>query len=173
MEIHEITNFLPSHICDLIIGEIPHTPTLPDKDALPFYKGRVRLLKHFPSRSVLEDVRDKMLNKARELFRKNIDVEHVDVVTWYDGQHMNPHCDVLDVITGQPFENCEERIYTGVLYLNDDYEGGETFFPYLDVKIKPEKGKLLLFPSNIGYIHGVNKVSGKTRYTMPIWFKNM
>ena len=33
-----------------------------------------------------------------------------------------------------------------VLYLNDDYTGGETVFPDLALEIKPEVGKILLFP---------------------------
>lgn len=172
-DIHEIDDFVTERVCDLIVAGIPHTNALSDEGTLQFYKGRVRLLSDFPLSGLLEFVRDQMLNKARELFRKNIDVDYVDVVTWYDGQFMAPHCDVLDFHTGLPFKDCTDRIYTGVLYLNDDYDGGETFFPYLKLDIKPKKGKLLLFPSNIGYIHGVNKVSGNIRYTMPIWFKNI
>ena len=36
-----------------------------------------------------------------------------------------------------------------VLYLNDDYAGGETVFPELSLEVKPESGKVLLFPPNL------------------------
>jgi len=37
------------------------------------------------------------------------------------------------------------RYMTFIIYLNDDYEGGETDFPNKNIKIKPEKGKGILF----------------------------
>jgi predicted 2-oxoglutarate/Fe(II)-dependent dioxygenase YbiX len=39
-----------------------------------------------------------------------------------------------------------------VLYLNDDYKGGETVFPDLALEIKPEVGKILLFPPNLRHM---------------------
>jgi len=40
-----------------------------------------------------------------------------------------------------------ERIYTVFVYLNDDFEGGQTHFPQLNITIKPQKGTVLLWPS--------------------------
>lgn len=39
-----------------------------------------------------------------------------------------------------------------VLYLNDDYSGGETFFPDLALEVNPEVGKVLLFPPNLHHM---------------------
>ena len=39
------------------------------------------------------------------------------------------------------------RILTFFMYLSDVEEGGETFFPKLDIKVRPEKGSALLWPS--------------------------
>lgn len=39
-----------------------------------------------------------------------------------------------------------------VLYLNDDYTGGETVFPDLALEVKPEVGKILLFPPNLPHM---------------------
>lgn len=39
------------------------------------------------------------------------------------------------------------RTYTGVLYLNDNFDGGETYFSELDFKIVPKKGRMLFFPN--------------------------
>ncbi|WP_265562931.1 2OG-Fe(II) oxygenase [Sphingomicrobium arenosum] len=41
-----------------------------------------------------------------------------------------------------------QRVATALLYLNEDYDGGETAFPDLDMKIKGRKGELLIF-SNV------------------------
>lgn len=39
-----------------------------------------------------------------------------------------------------------------ILYLNDDYQGGETFFPELGLAVSPEVGKILLFPPDIPHM---------------------
>lgn len=44
---------------------------------------------------------------------------------------------------------CGPRILTFFLYLSDVEEGGETNFPLLDIKVKPQKGKALLWPSTM------------------------
>jgi len=59
--------------------------------------------------------------------------------------------------------------YTTILYLNDEFEGGETIIE--GEKIKPEKGALLTFPGNI-VNHSVNEVINGTRYTIAAWHKS-
>ena len=38
-----------------------------------------------------------------------------------------------------------QRIFTAIFYLNDDFVGGETVFPLLNITVTPKKGKMLLF----------------------------
>ena len=175
MEIHEITNFVDSNTCKQIIDEISVTPLRENHETQSFFWNRTRSIDNFPSKDILKNIRDKMLNVAKILYNQdNLVVDYVDVVTWYDGQEMQPHSDSVDINTGIPYSYCSSRIYSGVLYLNDDYEGGETYFPNLDKFIKPLTSKLVLFPSNVEYTHGVNKISTKSnRFTMPIWFKKI
>ena len=175
MEVHEITNFVDYDTCDQIVEEILITPLRENHETQPFFWNRTRGIDKFPSSSLLKSIRDKMLNVAKVLYNQNsLVVDYVDVVTWYDGQEMKPHSDSVDIHTGIPYAYCSSRIYSGVLYLNDDYEGGETYFPNLNKSVKPLKGKFVLFPANVEYTHGVNKISTKNyRYTMPIWFKKL
>lgn len=56
-----------------------------------------------------------------------------------------------------------------VFYFNDDYEGGELFFPKQDLTFKPKARAVYFFPGDKNFIHGVNRVSSGTRYTSP-WF---
>jgi prolyl 4-hydroxylase len=44
---------------------------------------------------------------------------------------------------------CGPRILTFYLYLSDVEEGGETAFPSLGIKVKPKKGKAVLWPSTL------------------------
>jgi hypothetical protein len=48
--------------------------------------------------------------------------------------------------------------YTIVVYLNDDYEGGELYFNDLDIKIKPQAGSIIMYPSSTPYSHQSLKV---------------
>lgn len=56
--------------------------------------------------------------------------------------------------------------YGIVLYLNDDYEGGEIFYPNVGVEFKPDAYSLVLHPAHEAYRHGVKEVFNGTRYSM-------
>lgn len=64
----------------------------------------------------------------------------------------------------------ENRIVSGILYLNDDYEGGELVFPELGVTIKPKAGELVLFPSNYCYVHQSMPITKGTKHAVVTWF---
>jgi len=67
------------------------------------------------------------------------------------------------------------RTLSVVLYLNDNYDGGEITFPQVGngVKIKPEAGSAIFFPSNYVFVHEVSEVSNGIRYALPNWYHNM
>ena len=64
------------------------------------------------------------------------------------------------------------RAISAVMYLNDDYEGGEIEFPNFNVKIKPEAGMLILFPSNFAYAHVAHPVTSGTKYALVTWIRD-
>ena len=54
-----------------------------------------------------------------------------------------------------------------IIYLNDNYEGGEIYFTQHDVRLKPKAGSLITFPGTDDYLHGVSTVQpGETRYVI-------
>jgi hypothetical protein len=71
----------------------------------------------------------------------------------------------FDQIEGQKV--LMSRRLTYIWYLNDDFDEGETEFA--DFKIKPETGKLLLFPAEFSYIHrGIPPKNG-SKYILTGW----
>lgn len=62
-------------------------------------------------------------------------------------------------------------VYTSLIYLSDDFEGGETTLPVKDIDIKPKKRRLFGFPCSRDYIHGVRKNTGGIRVTFSSWYK--
>ena len=56
-----------------------------------------------------------------------------------------------------------QRSITALVYLNDDFEGGELFFPDHDLVIKPKPGTFVMFPSNKNFRHGVSPITAGRR----------
>ena len=63
------------------------------------------------------------------------------------------------------------RQYGAIIYLNNDFEGGELYYPNLHIVVKPEPGLLAIHPGTLKYLHGVKPVIGNTRYTLTSFFK--
>lgn len=51
-----------------------------------------------------------------------------------------------------------------ILYINDDYTGGELFFNKQDYEIKPDAGDLIIFPSAFPYTHEAREVKTGVKY---------
>lgn len=62
-----------------------------------------------------------------------------------------------------------ERDLSAVIYLNDDFEGGEFIFPDLNIRVLPKPGLLLCFPSSHLYRHGVLPVTRGERLAIVTW----
>jgi hypothetical protein len=55
-----------------------------------------------------------------------------------------------------------------VVYLNDDYEGGELWFPRFDLSLKPLAGDIAVFPSTYIYEHASQDMINGTKYSVVI-----
>lgn len=62
-----------------------------------------------------------------------------------------------------------DRDISILLYLNDEYEGGQLVFPNQHITINPKPGMLVAFPSSHHFIHGVTPVTAGTRYVLVTW----
>ncbi len=59
-----------------------------------------------------------------------------------------------------------------VIYLNDNYEGGNIVFKEQGIDIKPEAGSLVIFPSTPPYYHKSSRIISGTKYMiLQFWFK--
>lgn len=85
------------------------------------------------------------------------------ILKYVDSGHLPAHHD----------HGVSSRVLSTVIYLNDNYDGGEIEFQQSGVRIKPEAGSIIFFPSNFLYIHEVMPVSNGIRYAIPHWYHNM
>ena len=105
--------------------------------------------------------------------------EDLQVLQYPEGGFFKPHYDCCD---GGPDE-CKRmnaqggpRRQTIIIYLNDDFQGGETFFPNINVTIVPQKGKAVVFWSTDSdnnvireSFHGGNPVKGGEKWICNKW----
>ena len=89
--------------------------------------------------------------------------EGYNMLKYSGGQEYKAHYD-----GGSPTKRC----VSAILYLNSDFEGGEVEFVNFNIKIKPEPGMLLLFPSNYAYTHIAHPVTSGTKYAIVTWIKD-
>jgi Rps23 Pro-64 3,4-dihydroxylase Tpa1-like proline 4-hydroxylase len=74
----------------------------------------------------------------------------IGIYKYFEGQSMGSHVDYN--------EDNNYLEYTIVIYLNDDYEGGELYFNEFDIKVKPKAGSIMMYPSGFPYLHESLKV---------------
>jgi hypothetical protein len=97
-------------------------------------------------------------------------IEGLQCVRYAEGQQFHPHWDSNNLLN---------RTHTLLVYLNDDFTGGETYFPELMLKVTPERGKALHFLNEdadgnvIQYsLHAGLPVKRGIKYACNIWVKN-
>lgn len=90
--------------------------------------------------------------------------ETISVLKYEQGQEYKWHVDRAL----EPDCFASSRRVSVVVYLNDDFKGGET--EVIDRKYKPQKGKALIFPSDCNYPHRACPVEEGTKYALVTWF---
>jgi len=93
---------------------------------------------------------------------EGLELEQLSFVRYTVGQFFAEHSD------GGP--NLPRRL-SMVLYLNDNYSGGEIYFTKFKSVFKPVAGTLFLFPSTEEYSHAAQPVVDGTKYVMVGFWK--
>lgn len=94
------------------------------------------------------------------------------MVRWLPGQLQMPHAD-KELHEGENRGKPNDFPYydiAGLFYINDDYEGGELYFPEQGIQFKPKAGAAYFFPGDMNYIHGVTPIISGIRYTVPFFW---
>ena len=114
-----------------------------------------------------------LVGRCKELVEYHYSVEcvtnSIDFLHYPDGTHYWPHIDGQYVDGTFVRRSNINRDITCVAYLNDDYQGGEVYFPFFDIEKRPNAGDILMYPGSWQYLHGVKKVEG-VRCAIVIWF---
>jgi predicted 2-oxoglutarate/Fe(II)-dependent dioxygenase YbiX len=114
--------------------------------------------KHF------DNLKNKFKQTCEMFFKKELRPNTSHAQKWKVGGFAAPHSDNSDH-DGNP-NAFHINKYVGILYLNDDYEGGELYFPDHKLEFKPPVYSFIMFPGGHENIHGVKEITKGTRYTM-------
>lgn len=97
------------------------------------------------------------IEKIKETYIKNKYIlKHISIYKNRMGSTMGEHID----------SNRGEPITSILLFLNEDYEGGEINFPKMGLKFKPSPGSALVFPSDPEYSHFSSIITKGSKYTV-------
>ena len=97
-------------------------------------------------------------------------LETPQVLRYRRGSHYKPHSD-SDVINPetQRWRKSLDRDYSLLIYLDDEFEGGELIFPNFNFRLRPTAGMLAAFPSDCRYLHGAMPVLSGVRHAIVSW----
>lgn len=115
--------------------------------------------------SIFKDINAKLEHAVREVYGKDITPSSIHAQKWDVGSSANPHSDNSD-FDGNPTEGFDNLKYVGILYLNDDYAGGDLYFPEHEISIHPNAGSMYIFSGGVENIHGVTEITAGTRYSI-------
>jgi prolyl 4-hydroxylase len=144
--LYEIDNILSSTECDLLIK---YSKNKQLEDSSVFNNNHNVINNNRRSKTTWfklneNKIESKCSKIAKQLTNKNdYNLEDLQLVYYQAGGYFKPHYDVTKNTNVNTVVTSRE--YTLLIYLNDVVEGGETVFPYLNLEIKPKKGKGILF----------------------------
>ncbi len=86
------------------------------------------------------------------------------------GGHYASHADAeyFDTASGL-WHRQMDRDLSLLLYINEDFEGGQINFTHFRYRYAPSVGDLVVFPSDHRYKHQAEKVTSGTRYCIVSW----
>jgi prolyl 4-hydroxylase len=159
-------NAVPENICDEIIAKHIADGMNPDSGKQSRQESYTQVTEDVEQRGISLGMDPHHYGIITDAIVKNCGfpntlIEAIDIYNYDVGRYLDLHHDYPyfpDKINYYSHGG-NDRVGTGILYLNDDYDGGTTYFPKLDVDIKPKKGSLLYFkqcydePTNWSTIH--------------------
>ena len=153
--IYSKESFLDKDECDFLIRNwVAENP-----DDTSQWQNRICWSALDSNKGVIEE---RIVQFARQETGLNLSIMDTNIVKWNEGDEMIVHDDLGE------YKEFPNRHFAAIVYLNNDYEGGELMFPEINMGIKAHAGELIVFRGG-SLMHNVNKVISGTRYTLASW----
>ncbi len=162
----QIPDLLNAPQCQKLIGQMEADPILlePVKTRTSLY---ARIYLHLPELAgeIWNGIRDRLCQQFPEYGKDLVAIRPIWSATKYlEGGYLGPHVD------GESQNRGYRSKLTIVLYLNDEFEGGETnFYPDDEAKellgcIIPETGMAIILPQDV--FHSGEPITSGTKYIL-------
>ena len=118
---------------------------------------------------IMIDAQRRAIELVRDFYRLKVPLypDLLQIAKWEAGMFMPPHADNANPDGSKHM--MAYRDLSGIVYLNDAYEGGELYFTALDIAIKPRRGMFVAVTAGFHHEHAVLRVDLGTRLTMPFF----
>jgi len=186
VQLYTIEKFVTKEDCDEIIEHINET-AIPstvankqDKQLITNYRTSSTAHIHIGKKDLI-DILDAKLSCALGL---DFGLGEVTQGQKYKiGEYYKEHFDFFCPRAKKEYDTyCEfmgQRTWTTMLYLNDVEEGGETYFKYLNLKLKPKRGTLLAWNNlykngepNYKTTHEALPPKSGSKYILTKWWRS-
>jgi Rps23 Pro-64 3,4-dihydroxylase Tpa1-like proline 4-hydroxylase len=104
-------------------------------------------------------------NYVEDCSDEPLEMESFTLLRYTEGQYFTEHSDEV---------GGNNRKLSIVIYLNDDYEGGEIYFRKQNLTIKPKANSLVAFPSTEEFVHEAKPIASGTKYIITsFWYSRL
>ena len=139
------------------------------------HESVIRVTDHMPTTGI-----DRWLRPLLEqLFTVALPAHYGKRFAWYEapsllryqpGGHYVPHADADNWhAEARTWRRAVDRDLSILLYLDEQFEGGELEFANFQFRLKPAAGMLVCFPSDHRYLHAARKVTQGERHVIVSW----
>jgi prolyl 4-hydroxylase len=164
-----IENFLSKEECEYLIN-VSIESNLWESGGNAFWDNRIinyyKMINYNEkAASIMLDANVRCSQEIKKQYNLDKDVypDTLQVVRWFPGMEQHPHADDM---SNTDIAGFDHRMFGTVLYLNNNYSGGHTFYPNFDFEIVPKQGTLAMHPGDPEHLHGVTKIESGIRYTI-------
>lgn len=171
-----VDNFVSRDLCDNLCRAFEENAHLCAGAEIPDPFWRDRLLYRAALAAAGSDAAERIsqivqsgIHRISEFYRPPTPLfaDVAQLAAWREGMEMPAHVDNA-YPDGRPHPMAH-RAYSGVVYLNDEYEGGALYLPRLDVLIEPRRGMLVSLPADETHEHAVLRIGSGLRLTLPFF----
>ncbi len=165
-----IDNFISKEECDYLVNTVKNVEPW-EAGGSDFWDNRslnaINVYNNIDKAAgeLLYKIKQKIEVSILELYNEPVIYSDLfQIVRWFPEMEQPPHAD--DMTNSEGNDWFHHRHYGVILYLNDDYEGGHTFYPQHNFEIIPKAGTLAIHPGDPDHLHGVTKIKNSKRYTV-------
>ena len=117
--------------------------------------------------ALMRDIQQRVLTRLGSFYELRVPLftDAVHLMCLPEGAWMDPRA-IRAVEAGEE-QISIFRDFASVIYLNDDHDGGEIYFPRLNLVVKPGAGMLIGFTGGWHHEYGVTEVTSGHQWTMP------